>query len=302
MSDTKCLTILRQRYEYLCTIGSTKRLTHWLPLFIEDMGYLLQRRFLLVLGLVGISLGRGFSLASPRSSRVLPLVTTLRGGAQVRGSAETYAEDLPEDLDTLVLPTPSPRLPIQQTSFAVAMVSSLTKIGQLYSNSIVSHPIRTKSLTAGCVFALSDYLAQRVEGEKINKTRLMVSIAVGLFYFGPAAHYWYDAIFRLLPATSLISTLQKAALGQLIFGPSFTVIFFGTSLAQSGNFSLANWFTKIRQDLPGTWISGLGFWPIVDVISFSLIPVNFIPLFVNMCSLVWTIYLSLIANKTLKTV
>lgn len=91
--------------------------------------------------------------------------------------------------------------------------------------------------------------------------------------------------------------MQKAALGQLFFGPSFTCIFFATSLLQSGTFTFGNWFRKIRDDLPTAWAAGLGFWPLVDLVSYSMIDPKWIPLFVNSCSLVWTIYLSWIANR-----
>jgi protein Mpv17 len=169
----------------------------------------------------------------------------------------------------------------------------------------------TKSVTACCIFGLSDFLAQRLEGSnmdgdkdkkpaRVNYTRMISSMLVGLLYFGPAAHAWYAMIFKLLPETSLISTLQKAALGQLIFGPSFTCVFFGTSLLQSRDFSLTNWWRKIKTDLPGAWAAGLGFWPLVDLVSYSMISQEWIPLFVNACSLIWTIYLSLIANRQSK--
>jgi hypothetical protein len=190
-----------------------------------------------------------------------------------------------------------------------AMTSTLASVGALYANALTKSPILTKSVTAGCIFAVSDYLAQRFEASsktekdkkvqlRLNFTRILTSAAVGLLYFGPAAHYWYDMIFRFLPGTSLVSILQKAAMGQMFFGPSFTCIFFATSLLQSGNFSLGNWVRKIRQDLPGAWLAGVGFWPLVDLVSFSLIPQQWIPLFVNMCSLVWTIYLSTVANRS----
>jgi protein Mpv17 len=68
-------------------------------------------------------------------------------------------------------------------------------------------------------------------------------------------------------------------------------------LLQSGQFTFANWWNKIRQDLYGAWLAGIGFWPLVDVISYSLVPLVYTPLFVNMCSLVWTIYLSKISNR-----
>ena len=211
-------------------------------------------------------------------------------------------------------------------SSVVGMLSPLTAalscLGSSYSAALVARPILTKSLTAGLTFFLSDYCAQQIEkpkeqagavedssttkkSKKAAKVpawkhdwmRTLVSCAVGLFYFGPAASAWYDWIFHVLPGTSLVSTIQKAALGQMIFGPSFTCIFFATSLMQSGQFSLGNWVKKIKNDLPGAWVAGAGFWPLVDLVSFSLVPMKFIPLFINICSFVWTIYLSSVANR-----
>ena len=188
----------------------------------------------------------------------------------------------------------------KQGAVVPLVTASITAFGEFYGSSLVARPILTKSITAGSIFALSDYLAQRLENskEKLNWTRMVSGGLVGLLYFGPAAHYWYEMIFRLLPGTTLVSTLQKAALGQLLFGPSFTCIFFGVSLLQAGNFSLGSWFRKIKQDLPGAWLAGAGFWPLVDLVSYSIIPMQWIPLFVNMCSLVWTIYLSAVANRS----
>jgi protein Mpv17 len=193
------------------------------------------------------------------------------------------------------------------------IVSSLLAFGTFYASSLQSHPILTKSLTAGIIFALSDGLAQKLEGSRrpttttttstalsTNWVRLGASALVGFAYFGPAAHFWYEAIFALLPGTSLLSTIVKAALGQVIFGPIFTCIFFASALLQTygRQFRLQMWFRKIRNDLPGAWAAGLGFWPLVDLISYSVVPPAWIPLFINMCSLVWTVYLSRVANQS----
>ena len=189
---------------------------------------------------------------------------------------------------------------------ALAPVTSvLQSAGASYSNLLTARPILTKAVTASVIFGLSDWSAQQLEGkddadgkkQKKDWTRIVTASLVGLLYFGPAAHVWYEKIFQILPGTSLVSTLQKACLGQLIFGPSFTCVFFATSLMQSGTFSIGNWLTKIRQDLPGAWAAGLSFWPLVDLVSYSLIPAKWIPLFVNFCSFVWTIYLSTVANR-----
>jgi protein Mpv17 len=208
-------------------------------------------------------------------------------------------------------PTPTAST-AKATAASVPIVSKLVSlfalIGKTYSYRLEAQPIITKSVTAGVIFGLSDYLAQSIEsssssdkskskGSSFDWTRMISSTLVGLLYFGPAAHYWYEWIFQLLPSTSLVSTINKAILGQLIFGPSFTCIFFAVSLLQSGNFSIKTWFQKIKSDLPGAWLAGVGYWPIIDFISYSVIPIKLIPLFVNMASLIWTVYLSMVANK-----
>ena len=164
------------------------------------------------------------------------------------------------------------------------------------------------SLTAGIIFMASDYCAQMIERggggeEDEDKTplvwsRMLTNFLVGLLVFGPAANAWYSMVFKILPSTSLFSTLQKAALGQVIFGPAFTSVFFGAGMIQAGSFSVSAWVQKVSKDLPAVWASGLGFWPFVDFISYKVIPVQWIPLFVNFCSFVWTIYLSVVSNRS----
>jgi len=208
------------------------------------------------------------------------------------------------------------------------LLTSVLSFGESYAKQLAARPIFTKSITAAIMFGLSDCVAQRLEHRglqsksvpeiKVTKsgsgsnnssdksamsvnqtdtTRVIVSVLVGLCYFGPASHYWYEWVFRLLPSSSIVSTMQKAALGQIFFGPTFTCIFFATSLMQSGEFSLFNWLQKIKSDLFSVWAAGLGFWPIVDFVSYAYVPKPFIPLFVNSCSFLWTIYLSLVANR-----
>ena len=248
------------------------------------------------------------------------LLTTLRGGGDP-ATAESTTE------------TKSGMLQSRQMSAVVAFALAGAS---RYSQALERYPIGTKSVTAAVIFMISDLVAQRIErsddNAKLDKKRTLTASLVGLLYFGPAAHVWYDNIFRLFPGTlrrclmrrccrrmlqvlafvsfltfsiscfsflgtSLFSTLQKAAMGQLVFGPSFTCVFFATSLLQSGEFTIGNWVHKIKADLPGAWLSGAGFWPLVDLISYSLIPQRWIPLFINVCSLIWNVYLSMVANR-----
>jgi hypothetical protein len=85
----------------------------------------------------------------------------------------------------------------------MAGISALLLAGaQTYSKYLESNPIATKSVTACFIFAMSDLLAQKLEGKKSEDRdwkRTLAASLIGLLYFGPAAHYWYENIFRLFP-------------------------------------------------------------------------------------------------------
>jgi protein Mpv17 len=231
------------------------------------------RIFLLLLSLtVSTATVSAFSSRSPMQLRTTQRshslhsspVFLLRGGHQDQDTADIYdSETLPPQepfKEEEVTATPTKGAAV--SSVPQMLSSAVTTFGTIYGSALIKRPILTKSMTACVVFAISDYLAQRMEATKestIQWKRLFAGALVGLLYFGPAAHYWYDAIFRLLPSTTFVSTLQKAALGQVFFGPSFTCIFFGVGLLQSGTFTPALWLSKIRQDLPGAWLAGAGF-------------------------------------------
>ncbi|KAL7446032.1 hypothetical protein ACHAXH_009846 [Discostella pseudostelligera] len=198
----------------------------------------------------------------------------------------------------------------------LSSVSSLLKsAGSFYARSLTLYPILTKSLTAGIIFGFSDWVAQLIEQKNQDGTtttttsssapdgrsRILASFLVGTLFFGPAAHAWYAAIFTLLPSTTLPSTLTKAALGQVIFGPCFTCVYFLANMLSRPNgfqsFTLSSYKNKIISDLPSVWMSGLGFWPLVDLLGYAYVNPKYMPLYVNGASFVWTVYLSGVTNK-----
>ena len=188
---------------------------------------------------------------------------------------------------------------------SVAVAAPLSSFASFYAHQLKTRPVQTKSVTAGIIFGMSDYFAQTIERNKsddeekkaIVKSRILTSLLVGLIVFGPAANWWYSTMFKLWPSTALFPTLIKAFLGQLLFGPAFTTIFFAAGMIQSGTFSFVGWINKIKNDLPKVAASGAGFWMPVSFVSYKFIPQEWIPLFTNVCSFIWTIYLSLVSNK-----
>lgn len=170
-----------------------------------------------------------------------------------------------------------------------------------YSQSLIARPVITKSLTAGVTFALSDLTAQRLQrqAQRVDTKRTLTTALIGLLYFGPALHVYLEWLTRMIPGTSLVSTLLKTLVGQLGFGPAVTCVFFGAFLvAEDGLMGgLRQWPRKMRQDLLGVWASELCYWPFVDLLCFSLVPVPWIPLAYNLANYAWTIFLSLRASQ-----
>ena len=89
-----------------------------------------------------------------------------------------------------------------------------------------------------------------------------------------------------------IGTPQNADRRRAPNRPLVTIVFFAAACLQSDE-GLGALPGKIKNDLVAVQLAGVSFWPIVDIVSFSLIPVAYIPLFVNFASFIWTIFLSL---------
>ena len=162
----------------------------------------------------------------------------------------------------------------------------LTSLGSAYAASLAARPIITKSMTSAAIFGLSDVAAQKIGGSFDDAKRTLTSILVGLFYFGPALHYWLQMITAVIPGFGPRDTLFKTLLGQSIFGPTITCVFFAATLIANSGLAagLKQLPQKVRQDLFVTWSSGLCYWPFVDLVCYSIVPVKWIPLGYNVAS------------------
>ena len=211
---------------------------------------------------------------------------------------------LPQPPLVLSRPRPGEARRADVAALALRGGGGFAALATAYSSCLSASPVLTKSVTAGCIFGLSDAAAQRIEGGKDadaprDLTRTLTSALVGLFYFGPALHYWLQMITTKVPGFGVRDTLVKTLLGQCFFGPTITCVFFAASLISTAGLAsgLAQWPKKVRSDLLVTWASGLCFWPFVDLIVYSFVPVAWIPLGYNLASFLWTIWLSLQAAK-----
>jgi hypothetical protein len=64
----------------------------------------------------------------------------------------------------------------------------------------------------------------------------------GMIILGPTLHYWFNFVSKLFPGRDLFSTLKKMVMGQSIYGPAMTAIFFSLNARLQGMSNFLNFY------------------------------------------------------------
>jgi hypothetical protein len=67
---------------------------------------------------------------------------------------------------------------------------------------------------------------------------------------GPALHFWYSNLGRIITFGGAGGAFAKLALDQLVFSPAFIAVFISSLFALEGNSALV--VGKLKADLPST--------------------------------------------------
>jgi acid stress-induced BolA-like protein IbaG/YrbA len=230
-------------------------------------------------------------LVAPCHLCALPVYASVRGGGQSHPS-ERHASNAQAIITPAVQPWSS------WTTLASVLAAR-------YRSLLESYPIQAKAVTSGLVYAVAAYLAHCLEQRttpkamdpvSMSRSRLYSNALVGLME-GPLLHFWVEFVFWLFPGRSFIPTVKKAVVSQLVYEPLFTSLFFAIHLVQLQAFTVANWWDKVRRDSFTAFLAGAGFWPFVDLLGYSAVPPMWIPFYMNVCTLFFTIYMSILSNK-----
>ncbi|XP_042009764.1 PXMP2/4 family protein 4-like [Salvia splendens] len=167
-----------------------------------------------------------------------------------------------------------------------------------YLQSIKSRPIATKSATAALIYTAADITSQTIVGGMEQRYELVRTLRMGgygMVILGPSLHYWYNLMSAVFPKRDVLSTLKKIGLGQAVYGPAMTVVFFSVNAALQGE-NVGEIVARLRRDLVPTMMNGVMYWPVCDFVTFKFTPVHLQPLVVNSFSYLWTIYMTSMAS------
>ncbi|KAL2254542.1 UNVERIFIED_CONTAM: hypothetical protein Sindi_0248900 [Sesamum indicum] len=145
-----------------------------------------------------------------------------------------------------------------------------------YLGMLKARPISTKSITSALIYTAADVSSQTIVGESSEQYDLIRTLRMagyGMLILGPSVHYWYNFMSTVFPKRDLLSTLKKMALGQTLYGPTMTVIFFSVNAALQGE-SGSEIIARLKRDLLPTMINGIMYWPLCDFVTFKFIPVH----------------------------
>ncbi|GMQ01083.1 hypothetical protein CsSME_00047858 [Camellia sinensis var. sinensis] len=117
----------------------------------------------------------------------------------------------------------------------------------------------------------------------------------GMIIMGPSLHFWFNFVSKVLPKRDLITTLKKLVMGQTLYGPTMTVVFFSVNAALQGE-NGEEIIARLKRDLLPTMMNGVLYWPICDFVTYKFIPVNLQPLVSNSFSYLWTVYITYMAS------
>lgn len=81
------------------------------------------------------------------------------------------------------------------------------------------------------------YNLQTIEGrfsESFDFIRTSRMAGYGMIILGPSLHFWFNFVSKVFPRRDLFSTLKKMVMGQAIYGPIMTVVFFSLNARLQG--------------------------------------------------------------------
>ncbi|XP_062139607.1 mpv17-like protein [Drosophila sulfurigaster albostrigata] len=159
-----------------------------------------------------------------------------------------------------------------------------------------------EGFNAAIIMGISDMIAQLAIEKRsykdYNLSRTARYSAIGLFVCGPLLRRWYIKLDTLVSKDqpALQRSLKKMVVDQTCFAPPFTLLLSYLVPLVNGE-RHADIVQRIREQYFTILQRGYMLWPLAQLINFTLIPINYQVLFVQLTLLIWNCYLSIALNE-----
>mmetsp|Transcript_6443 Transcript_6443/g.11469 ORF Transcript_6443/g.11469 Transcript_6443/m.11469 type:complete len:280 (-) Transcript_6443:164-1003(-) len=195
-------------------------------------------------------------------------------------------------------------------SSASIHMNILPNLYSLYSTSLATFPLITKSCTSGSIIFLSSLISQQLtissthSTSKLNFKQALNQSLLGFLLFGPIGHFWFNFLEHIpfnSHTSTFFRTISKITLDQLLLSPILNAILFFHSGYFQNNAShqhrITSGLNSVESNLKSSLIASYKLWPFVHLLTFTIIPLDFRVLYINAVSLGWFIFLSLMNSN-----
>ncbi|KFK26211.1 hypothetical protein AALP_AA8G217100 [Arabis alpina] len=159
------------------------------------------------------------------------------------------------------------------------------------------YPVLTKAVTSALLTLIGDLICQLTidKTSSLDKKRTLTFTFLGLVLVGPALHFWYLYLSKVVTASGLTGTVLRLLLDQFVFAPIFVGVFLSAVVTLEGNPS--NVIPKLQQEWTGAVLANWQLWIPFQFLNFRFVPQNFQVLASNVVALAWNVILSFKAHK-----
>ncbi|KAJ0243889.1 Peroxisomal membrane 22 kDa [Hirschfeldia incana] len=159
------------------------------------------------------------------------------------------------------------------------------------------YPVLTKSVTSALLTLIGDLICQLTinKTSSLDKKRTLTFTILGLGLVGPALHFWYLYLSKVVTASGLSGAVLRLLLDQFVFAPVFVGVFLSAVVTLEGNPS--NVIPKLKQEWTGAVLANWQLWIPFQFLNFRFVPQNFQVLASNVVALAWNVILSFKAHK-----
>ncbi|XP_060527962.1 mpv17-like protein [Cylas formicarius] len=156
------------------------------------------------------------------------------------------------------------------------------------------HPVIRGMISYGALWPTSSIIQQTISGKSIENYDWMQALRFSLYgglFTAPTLYAWIRISSKLWPTTSLKTSITKAIVEQMTYGPAALICFFFGMSIMSGK-TIDESKNEVKTKLYPTWKVGICVWPVLQTINFMYVKEkNRVP-FVSLCSLVWCCFLA----------
>ena len=148
---------------------------------------------------------------------------------------------------------------------------------------------------AGDLFA--QFMFENAAEKGCDWRRTGVFTLLGAFLVGPALHFWYGSLNKIVAATGFTGTAGAGAalaLDQLVFAPCFLAVFIASLFTIEGNAAAV--VLKLKQDWSSTVVTNWKIWVPFQFLNFRFVPVNLQVGAANIIALAWNTYMSWVTH------